>query len=287
MLKYVNFSSVVTTSTLPSRVSEVIVAAAIEQLKEIKNLRQYGLVDNVNNPGAKTYIFNTYDDLTAAYDRSELEAFKYDAANATETTKSFVEIAKGFQLSWEADHLSKLAIRAAQTKAAVREVQDREDYKIAQALIESGALTSSVSATAALSETSADPVKDIAQAKRKVRNLGYTPDMLLIEEQNLEELLSIIASNTWYETTAKAIMAGTLDKFMGLKIVSLPSSKLTHGTAVVMKSGVGGVFQLGVAQDVQIKIFDDNDTHSTKVQVYERICPAVVRPDAGAKITGW
>ena len=285
--KLVDFSSIVTTSVLPERAREVISAAVVEQLKEIKNLRQYGLIDRVKSEGAKTYVYWTYDDLTPAFDRKELEAFKYDSAGATEKTASFVEIAKGFQLSWEADHLSKLAVRAAQTRAAVREVQDREDLKIVSALTASGAVTSSVTATDVLSGTSADPIKDIAQAKRKVKNLGYTPDLLLIEEQNFEELLSIIGSNEWYETTARAIQAGVVDRFMGLKVVTLPNSKLTHGTAIVMKSGVNGAFQLGVAQDITLKIFDDEDTHSTKVQVFERICPVVVRPDAAAKITGW
>lgn len=283
----VDFSSVVTTTTLPSRVSEVMIKAAIEQLKEIKNLRQYGLVDRVQDAGARTYIYNTYDDLTSAYDRAELASVKYDSANASETTASFLELMKAFKISWEANQLSKLAIRAAQTKAAVKEVLDREDLKIAAALRASGAVTSSVTATAVLSGTSADPVKDIAQAKRKAKALGYTPDLLLIEDVNLEELLSIIASNTWYETTAKAILSGETDKFMGLKVISLPAAKMTHGTAIVMKAGIGGAFQTGMAQDVQVKIFDDEDIHATKVQIYERIIPVVCRPDAGSKITGW
>jgi len=282
----VDFNSVVTTSTLPSRVSEVIKAAAIEQLQEIKNLRQYGFVDkSQENLGASKYIYNTYDEMTSAYDRTELSSFKYDAANVTESTKDFVEIAKGFALSWKADHLKKIAIRAAQTKQATRKVLDREDYKIVSALTASGALTSTVTATAVLSGSSADPVKDIAQAKRKTKSKGYESDLLLIEEENLEELLSIIASNDWYETTANAIRTGLTDKFMGLKIVSLPSTKLAHGTAIVMKSGE--TFNLGISEPMTVKIFDDEDNHTTKVQVFETICPAVVRPDAGAKITGF
>ena len=282
----VDFNSVVTTSTLPSRVSEVIKAAAIEQLQEIKNLRQYGFVDkSQENLGASKYIYNTYDEMTSAYDRTELSSFKYDAANVTESTKDFVEIAKGFALSWKADHLKKIAIRAAQTKQATRKVLDREDYKIVSALTASGALTSTVTATAVLSGSSADPVKDIAQAKRKTKSKGYESDLLLIEEENLEELLSIIASNDWYETTANAIRTGLTDKFMGLKIVSLPSTKLPHGTAIVMKSGE--TFNLGISEPMTVKIFDDEDNHTTKVQVFETICPAVVRPDAGAKITGF
>ena len=285
----VDFSSVVTTTTLPSEVSEVIKAAAIEQLQEVKNLRQYGFVDkSQENMGAAKYIYFTYDEMTDAYDRTELTSFKYDGANATSSSEDFVEIAKGFQLSWKADHLKKIALRAAQTKQATRKVMDREDSKIVTALTASGALTSTVTATAVLSGTTADPVKDIAQAKRKIKALGYDVSkggLLLIEEVNLEELLSIIASNDWYATTAEAIRSGQTDKFMGLTIVSLPSAKLTHGTALVIKSGE--TFNLGVSEPATVKIFDDEDNHTTKVQVFETICPAVVRPDAGCKISGF
>lgn len=279
--------SIITTTNLPSRVSDVIIKSAIEQLTEIAGLRKFGFVDKVEDAGAKTYIYNTYDDLTDAYKRKILESFKYDSASASESTASFFELDKGFEIDWKADHLRKLPIRAAQTKASINKLMDKEDSEIASTLISSGALTSSVSATAVLSGTSADPVKDIAQAKRKCKALGYTADLLLIEQVNLEELLSIIASNTWYEMTAKAIQSGELDKFMGLKIVSLPAGKLTHGTAVVMKAGNLGAYQLGMAEDVKVKIFDDNERHTTKVQVYETICPVVARPDAGAKITGF
>jgi len=287
MIGNVDFSAL-STSALPTRVSEVVKAAAIEQLKEIKGLRQYCLVDrSQEGEGVQKYIYWVYDDLTAAYDRKELEDFKYDTVGATQSTVDFVEIAKGFQISWESDNLKRLPIRAAQTRAAVREVQDREDSKIVAALIASSAVTSSVTATGVLSGTTADPVKDIAQAKRKIKALGYLPDQLWIEEENLEELLAIIASNDWQQMTARAIESGVIDMFMKLKIVSLPSTKLTHGTAMVIKSGADGCYQLGVAKDLTTKMFDDEENHSTKVQVFETVAPAVVRPDAGAKITGW
>lgn len=284
-IQLTNFSSIVSTTTLPSRLSEVIKAAAIEQLQEIKNLRQYGMIDRSPLKGDKTYLYDKLDALTDAFERGQLESFKYDAAGSTEGTGDIVEIDKGFIVTWSADNL-KLQLRAAQTKAAIKKVQDKEDYKIMTALIASGALTSTVTATAVLSSSSADPVKDIAQAKRKVIALGYTPDILYIEDVNLEELLSICAANPWYETTAKAIMDGTINKFLSLKIVSLPAGKLTHGTAIVASSGAMGAHQLGIAEDITLKIFDDNETHVTKVQVWENICAIIARADAGAKITG-
>lgn len=281
-----DFSTEVSTSVLPTRAVDVISAAAIEQLKDIKNLRTLGLVDKVDE-GTRTYVYFRYDDLTGAYDRSELEDFKYDSAGATQYTATMLEIAKGFQISWEADHLAKLAIRAAQTRACIIEVKDREDLKIATALRTSAALTSTVTATAVLSGTSADPVSDIRQGIRKINDLGYEPDTLLLENVNLEELISIIGSNEWYGITEAAIRSGNLPNFMGLKVINLPAAKMTHGSAVILKTGSAGAFQMGQAHDVRLKIFDDNDSHSTKVQVFERVIPVVSRPDAGALITGW
>lgn len=274
----------VTTTELPEEASEVIVAAAVEQLKKTVGMRNYALVDQVADKGAQEYTYYTFEDLTAAYDLGEGEDFKYDSAGASKTTKDFVKIAKGFKLSWEANQLAKLNVRAAQTKACVTEVRDREDNKLIAALSDA---TSSVTATAALSESTADPIKDVRAAIRSVEDLGYSPDILLIENVNLEELVSIIGSNEWYRVTERTLESGSLPIFMGMKVISTKSANLSHGTAYVFKSGPAGALQLGQATDVRTHIFDDDDSQCTKVQVYERVCPALVRPDAVAKISGW
>jgi len=278
--------AMVSTSVLPTRVSETIIAAAIEQLQEAGVMRPFCYVDTSPSEGDATYIYNTFDDLTDAYDRKEGADFKYDSAGATQSSADMIEIAKGFKITWEADHLKKLAIRAAQVKACVQKVQRREDTKIVSVL--SGA-TSSVTAAGTLDGASADPIKDIAQAKRKIRDLGYSANTLFIENANLEELCSIIGANDWYKITESMISKGALPTFMGLKIRELSSDHLTHGTAYVAhcSGGTDSAIWIGEAHGIRTHIFDDDDAHCTKVQVYERICPVLVRPDAVAKITGW
>jgi len=283
-----NFTTTVDTTNLPTRVQEVIRKAAIERMLEIKKLRQYGLTQKLESEGASIYRYFKYDRLSSAYDRNNLESFKYDSAGATEGNADVIEIAKGFQISWEGDKLARLATRAAQTKACVDQVMDREDYKIITALTTSSAVTSTVSGTAELSGNSCDPIKDIMQMKRKVRALsGKEPDVLFIEEENLEELASVVGSNEWYNKTEGLVNSGQLPVFMGMKLVSLPSTKLTTGTAIAVISGSAGCFELGLGHDIRMKIFDDNDAHATKIQVFERIAPAIARPDAGVKLTGW
>lgn len=280
-----SFSSIVSTSTLPTRMSEAISRAVVEQMIDVKNLRQHCFVEKVEE-GSSTYVYWKYDDLTGAYDRKQLEDYKYDAAGASQSTANFVEIAKGFQITWEADSLKRIALRVAQARAAVDKVKDREDLKIATALRASSALTSTTTASGVLSGTSADPIKDVANAVRQITDLGYAaPDLLMMENVNVEELASIIGSNEWYEITARAVEKGTVPIWMGLKVISLPAAKMTHGTAIVATSGK--TVNLGLAHDTRLKIFDDNDSHTTKVQVYERAVPVIARADSGTKITGF
>ena len=276
----------VTTSQLPTRVSETIVAAAVEQLKEAGVMRKHCWVDSSPSEGDKTYVYSKFDDLGLAYDRRELADFKYDSAAADEDTATILELAKGFKISWEADHLKKIAVKAAQTKACVQEVQYREDTKITTALA-SG--TSTVAAAGALSGTSADPIADIREGIRKVRVLGYPANTLFIESVNLEELFSIIGSNDWYKIVEDAVGKGELPVFMGLKVQELVSAHLTHGTAYIAHTSGGhdSALWMGQGHDIRTHIFDDDDAHAIKVQVFERCVPVCARPDASATLTGW
>jgi len=285
-----NFSAIVDTSQLPTKLSEGIKAAAIERLMEVVLLRKHFYVDTgTMDEGSTTFTYNVMDRSTAAYDRVQGTDVTLDNEDVSESSVTVSEITKGFSMSWPADNLKKINLRVAKTKEYVNLVKDREDLKIATALIASGALTSTVSASAALSASDANPIKNIKEAKRKVRALmgGQNPNLLLIEDENLEELAVIVGSNDWYKMTEESVRTGELPTFMGLKIVALPTGKLTHGTAVVCMGGPNGCLHLGQAHDTRIKIFDDPKKHATEVHVYERVVPAVIRADAGAKITGW
>ncbi len=281
------FTQTVSTSVLPARVSEVIRAAVIERMIEVKRLREYGFVSKAGE-GAATFTFSVADAIGDAFERGEIEDFQYDAAGLTNTTKTIIEIGKGFKISWPADRVDKLDLRVKQTRAAVDKVIDYEDKKILTALTTASALSSTVSAAGNLSATSANPLADLKQAKRKIRALiGTEADMLFVEEVNLEELITIVGSNDWYKMTEDAAANGELPKFAGLKIVSIPAAKMAHGTAIIFKSGSYGAYELAQGHDVRTLIFDDKDSHCTKVQVYERGVPCVVRADAGAKLINW
>lgn len=277
-----DFDFVVSTDSIPRKVSEVIRDAAIEKLEDITRLRQYGMVERLKDQGATRYFFYPFSDLGDARDVGEGADFVYDDADATESEESVYKYGKGFQLTWEANHLSKLPIRAAQSKQAVSKVIKKEDNVISTRLIADTGSTYANTA-GAWSSSTADPVQNIRRAKRLIKNKGYDADMILLNPTNAEELTTVVSQNLWNGLTEKTVTSGVVPFFMGLKVVEC--SEVTENTAIVMKSGSSGAFQLGEAMPVSINMFDDNDKQTTKVQAFERVAVAVVRPDAVCTIT--
>lgn len=277
--------SLVSTSTLPAKVSEFIVAAAIERQKYIPKIRQFGFVDSSPAPGDATYTWNVLDSLTAARKVAQGSEPSYEDANATESSDYIYNIMKAFKITWEADNLKKISIRAAQTRAAVDEVFDYEDCMILDQLYSDAG--NSNTSPSDWSANTADPVKDIRNLKRLNRDDGYTSDVMFLHPTNNEELDSVIASNTWYSVTEQTLRTGEPLPFMGLKRIEAVGASCAGwgvGKVMVAKSGINGAFILAEAQPLKLHIFDDNDARTTKVQVYERVLPcATVRVNAVAK----
>jgi len=276
--------SLVSTGSLPSEVSEVLRAAAIERANEVVKLRQYGFIDSSPDEGQATYIWNVLDELSVASEVAEGAEPNYEDADATKSSALFMKLMKAFKISWEADALKTINLRAGQTRAAVDQVFELEDARIMTRL---EADRTSTAAGTDWSGASADPVKDIRTALTTVRNLGTNMDKMVLNPTNYEELISVVASNTWYAITEQALKKGAGDTipFMGLHLIE--STNATLGTSTLFKSGANGTFITAEAKKMGLNIFDDKDAQTTKVQVYERVVPAaVVRADSAYCITG-
>lgn len=272
-----------TTNSLPEEVSEVVRAAAIEQIKWIAKLRDFGFVDNSPVWGDRVYIYNILDQLQAAEEVAEASEPNYDEAGATKGSADIVKLMKAFKISWEADNLKQINVRAGQSRQATNEVFDLEDQRIALGLISGAGNTNS--SPSDWSSATADPVADIRNGKRLLRDDGFTGDTMLLNPTNNEELDSVIASNTWYSVTEQTVRTGEPFPFMGLKRQECRHQTL--GTVTIFKSGQAGAFHLAEAKPLTVHMFDDNDAQVTKVQVYERVAPiAVVRPNAIATLVG-
>lgn len=274
--------SLVSTNTLPTRVSDTIIAATIERKQHIAKLRDLGFVDNSPDEGAVTYPYEVLDALTDATDIAEGSSPGYDDANASETSGTILKLMKAFKLTYEADHLKKINLRVGQTKACVDKVMAREDSKICTSLISSAGNTY---AGTDWSAGTADPIYDIRHGKRLNRDDGYMSDYILLNPTNNEELDSIIASNDWYSITEQTVKTGD-----GGKIVDMNRKEAieqTLGTATIFTSGVSGSFFVAEAVPLRINIFDDQDCQVTKVQVFERVfSAAVVRTLSDCTLTG-
>jgi len=154
--------STITTTTLPARATEVIMAGIVEALKEVAGLRALGFVDRVQK-GDDVYVYFTADSMgDARTDAEDGDDFIYDSAGASQSTADFTRVRKGFEITWESDSLKRLPLRAAQAKQAAMKVREAEDGLIVTELAN---VTSSVTGSGVLSGSSADPVKDIRSAK--------------------------------------------------------------------------------------------------------------------------
>ena len=275
--------SLVSTTTLPGEVSEVLRAAAIERFKEVTKLRQYGFVDGSPDGGAQTYIWNVLDEQTAAKEVAEGSEPDYEDADATKSSANILKIMKAFKITWEADALKSITLRAGQTRAAVDQVFDYEDSKIATQLVtDAGSTTAGTDWSGA----SADPVLDVRTAIRKIRVLGYMADLMMMDPQRYEDLVSVVASNSWYSITEAVLKQGGASTipFQGLKIIE--NANMADTTATILKTGNTGAFITAEAKKLSLNIFDDKDAQTTKVQVYMRTLPcATVRANAVATIT--
>jgi len=282
MAETMDLAFTVTTDSLPAKVSEVIRAAAIEKLQDVPRLRQYGMTVTMPDKGAMNYYYYMYSDVGDADEVSEAADFVYDDADATQGSVAVKKYGKGFKISWEADNLNKLQLRAAQSKQCISKVLLKEDELIITRLIAD--TNNTYAATqGAWSVSTADPVQNIRRAVRLMKNDGYDADAIMLNPTNAEELMSFVAQNLFYGLTEKTVTAGILPKFMGLDIIQ--SNSVTEGTAIVLKTGSSGAFEVGEAMKLGLNIFDDNDAQVVKVQAYERIGVAVVRPDAICTIT--
>ena len=277
-----DFAFTVTTTSLPDKVSEVMRAAAVEKMFDVPRLRQYGLVEKLKEQGASYYFYYTYSDVGDADDIGQGADFVYDDADATENSVAISKFGKGFKISKEADHLSKLSLRAAQSKQCVQKVILKEDATIVTRLI--AGTNNTYAASNAWSSADADPTQNMRRGKRLMKNDNYEADMVLLNPTNAEELTQIVAQNMWFNLTEKTVTSGILPFFMGLKIVE--ANSVTEGTAIILKSGSMGAFQVGEAMPITMNVFEDQDAHVIKVQSYERVGVAVVRPDAMCTVTG-
>jgi hypothetical protein len=162
----------------------------------------------------------------------------------------------------------------------------------------SSAITQTIAAGTAWTAASPTILRNILLAKGVVAklNLGYNPDMLVVNDDQYAYLLTDASlTNMWRrETEANPVTTGDLgQRIGGLRIVVSPA--LASGTAYVLDSTQLGAMADEVDgapgyatsdQGVQIKAIRNEKSDSWDLQGRRKTVPVVQEPGAGIKITG-
>lgn len=168
------------------------------------------------------------------------------------------------------------------------------------------AVASQVTQTAAATQkwnrtgTAPTVLQDIMLAVAAVtgQNLGYNPDMLLVDDLTWAYLASdtTIAAAMAREDKTNPIYSGRFEVLSGLEIVHIPTANLpgSVGTnAWVLDSSqlgyiafenLGGGYQ-SAGELIESKVIRDEDTDSWRVRARSNFVPIVTDPLAGYKIT--
>jgi hypothetical protein len=226
---------------------------------------------------------------------------EYPYANITPGTASIAAIQKwGQKVLITDEEIARNTYGGAATDRAMRKVVNSiisQVDAITMSLI-SSAITQTIAAGTAWTAASPTILRNILLAKGVVAklNLGYNPDMLVVNDDQYAYLLTDASlTNMWRrETEANPVTTGDLgQRIGGLRIVVSPA--LASGTAYVLDSTQLGAMADEVDgapgyatsdQGVQIKAIRNEKTDSWDLQGRRKTVPVVQEPGAGIKITG-
>lgn len=164
------------------------------------------------------------------------------------------------------------------------------------------AVTSTVAATAAWSATSGTAIlRDILKAKATIaaQNLGYDPNVLLVDDMTAAYLASdpIVSAAMAREDRANSVYSGRFDLIAGLNVVVAPTANLPGGVGTkawvldtnqlgfIATEDLGGGYQQA-GDLVQSKVMRVDENDAWRLRARANFAPVVTDPLAGIAITG-
>ena len=151
--------------------------------------------------------------------------------------------------------------------------------------------------------TSATPVilRDILRAVADVRalNLGYEPDVLLVDDEVWAYMASdtVISAAMARETAANPVSTGRFATLAGLEVVPTSAANMPGGVGTaafvldtsqlgfIATEDLGGGYQQA-GELVQSKVMRLEDRDAWRLRARANFIPVVTDPGAGFKITG-
>lgn len=163
------------------------------------------------------------------------------------------------------------------------------------------AITQTRAAAAAWTSASPKVLQDILRAVADVRgqNLGYEPDVLLVDDSTWAYMASdtVIAAAMAREATTNPVYTGRFEVLAGLQVIHTPAANLPGGvgtSAWVLDSNqlgfiatedLGGGYQQA-GELVQSKVIRQDENDAWRLRARANFVPVVTDPAAGFKITG-
>jgi hypothetical protein len=163
------------------------------------------------------------------------------------------------------------------------------------------AITATRAAGAAWTSATPTILRDILRAVADVRalNLGYEPDVLLVDDSTWAYMASdtAIASAMARETATNPVSTGRFQRLSGLEVIPTPAANLPGGVAgsawvldtnqlgFIATEDLGGGYQQA-GELIQSKVIREEHRDLWRLRARANFVPVVTDPGAGFKITG-
>lgn len=263
--------AIITSKVLPADVLQVISEVVIQEAENRRVGRQIVLSEPVDK-GAQTYKYRKFTGFSKVDVIPEGSEFPLEGIDITEASVNLEKIGKAFAVTREENLANKIVSIAQLARDAARVVALKEDELILNSLVNNAG---SIIAAAATWSSTGDPYDDVSTAMANLEEYAYNPNALVLNPAQAADLRGIDADS---HATYVSMIEG-----LGIKIYVAP--KLTAGTGLLLDAKQAGV--LALAEDITVEgPAYDQKNQSYLVNVFERIAPAVWRPNADVKITG-
>lgn len=163
------------------------------------------------------------------------------------------------------------------------------------------AVTNDRAASAVWTGTSAKILQDILRAKASVTglNLGYDPDVLLVDDETWAYMASdpVVAAAMAREDKSNPVYSGRFEVLAGLEVVPTPAAYLPGGVGTsawvldtsqlgfIAPEDIGGGYQQA-GEIIQTKVMRVDEQDGWRLRARSNFAAGVTDPGAGFEITG-
>jgi hypothetical protein len=163
------------------------------------------------------------------------------------------------------------------------------------------AVTNNRAASAVWTGTSAAILRDVLRAKASITglNLGYDPDVLLVDDETWAYMASdpVISAAMAREATSNPVYTGRFSVLAGMEVVPTSASNMPGGVGTsawildtnqlgfIATEDLGGGYQQAT-ELVQTKVIREDQNDGWRLRERTNLVPVVTDPGAGFAITG-